>query len=399
MKPTNSRRNFLKKSTTGLAGFFAFGKLSASHSIISNSKNEQKVIYRTLGKTGIKLPVISSGKLPMNNENVAKAILNSKIIHIDNAHRYDNGKNEELLGKLLKNYPREKLIISSKIPDEFNSTDSLPEEVIIKKMTEKLDESLHRIGSNYLDILYLHSVASKEIVLFKPYINFFKKVKKEGKAKFVGISTHKNEPEVIRAAIESNFYDVVLTAVNFKKEECIDIMAAINEAADAGLGIIAMKVFAGGFIDKLRTKPINKKAALKWVLQNKNVHTAILSIKSFNDLEEYIAVMNNLELTEEEKLELEIQKEEVGMYCPGCNQCVEQCPYHIEIPDIMRAYMYAYGYNNLKESKELLNKLKLAKNVCEECDVCAVKCPAGFEVQNKIKDIKRLIHVPNEFLT
>ncbi len=399
MKASNSRRNFLKKSTTGLAGLFAFSKISASESVLSEPDSEQKIIYRVLGKTGIKLPVVSSGKLPINNENLAKAILNSEIIHVDNAYGYDNGKNEELLGKLLKEYPREKLVISSKLPGNFDD-DGMPisEDKVIGMM-ENLNESLIRLGTDYVDILYLHGARTKEGVLYEPYLKMFKQIKEDGKAKFVGVSTHRNEAEVIRAAIESNLYDVVLTAVNFVKEDYVDIMNAIDEAGQAGLGVVAMKVFAGGFLDKEKTKPVNKSAALKWVLKNENVHTAILTIKSFSDLEEYIAMMDDLELNEQEIHDLEIQKEEAQLYCPGCNSCVEQCPYNLEIPEIMRAYMYAYGYSNLKDSKDLLKRINITNNTCENCDICLVNCPAGFEVQNKIKDIKRLIDVPNEFLT
>jgi hypothetical protein len=75
---------------------------------------------------------------------------------------------------------------------------------------------------------------TKEGVLFEPYLDMFNQIKKEGKARFIGVSTHRNEAEVIRACAQSNVYEVVLTAVNFVKEDYVDIMKAIDEAGEAG---------------------------------------------------------------------------------------------------------------------------------------------------------------------
>ena len=67
------------------------------------------------------------------------------------------------------------------------------------------------------------------------------KLKKEGRVKHLGISTHSNEPEVIRAAVKSGVYEVVLTAYNFRQPHVADVEKAMAEAAKAGLGIVAMK--------------------------------------------------------------------------------------------------------------------------------------------------------------
>ena len=95
----------------------------------------------------------------------------------------------------------------------------------------------------------------------------FEKLKTSGKARFVGVGTHSNEPEVIRAAAESGFWDVILTAYNFRQSHREDVRAAIGQAAKAGLGVVAMKTQAGVYWDGTRRK-INMKAALKWVLQS-----------------------------------------------------------------------------------------------------------------------------------
>jgi len=63
----------------------------------------------------------------------------------------------------------------------------------------------------------------------------FDALKRAGKIRFAGIATHRNEPAVIRAAVKSGFWDVVLTAFNFRQSHREEVRAAIHEAADAGL--------------------------------------------------------------------------------------------------------------------------------------------------------------------
>jgi succinate dehydrogenase/fumarate reductase-like Fe-S protein len=64
----------------------------------------------------------------------------------------------------------------------------------------------------------------------------------------------------------------------------------------------------------------------------------------------------------------------------------------------MRSYMYAYGYRNLDHAQQTLNLVQLSDKPCNQCEVCRVNCPTGFNVKNKIQDIARLKAVPQEFL-
>jgi predicted aldo/keto reductase-like oxidoreductase len=107
-----------------------------------------------------------------------------------------------------------------------------------------------------------------------------KQLKKEGRVKFIGVSTHQNQAEVIRAAIESKAYDVVLAAYNSTYPNIDEIKKAIAEAAKAGVGIIGMKTVAGlvgggfgGPPKKASEQEIT--AAIKWSLENENVTTII----------------------------------------------------------------------------------------------------------------------------
>ena len=146
----------------------------------------------------------------------------------------------------------------------------------------------------------------------------------------------------------------MLTSYNFNQGHRDQVKEKIALAAEKGIGIIAMKTMAGGFLDKERTKPVNCRAALKWVLQDPNVHTTIPGITSFDQLTENVGVMENLEMTDEEKTLLKKARLLSGLYCDQCGQCVAACRKHLPVNEIMRAYMYAYGYRQTEDALTLL---------------------------------------------
>jgi predicted aldo/keto reductase-like oxidoreductase len=260
--------------------------------------------------------------------------------------------------------------------------------------------SLKRLGLDYIDIYYLGVLENKKTTLYEPFMKIMEKFKKEGKTRFIGVTTHNNEPEVIRAAVESKVYDVVLTSYNFRQKHKEEVKKAIAYAANAGLGIVAMKTQAGVYWDNERKNMINMKAALKWALQDENVHTAIPGFNSYNEIVEGLSIMENLTLTPKEKEDLKIGDEMgyLGLYCQQCGKCISQCKWNFDIPTLMRSYMYAYGYKNLLKARETIEQVNFSHIGCNDCSICTVHCTMGFDVREKVLDIVRIKKIPNEFL-
>jgi predicted aldo/keto reductase-like oxidoreductase len=317
-----------------------------------------------------------------------RAALKAGVVHLDTAHGYQRGNNEEMLGRLLKDSPRDSFVIATKIPPEGK-----------EDFLAKLNLSLQRLRMDYVDILYLHGVGSRDTVLSPEVMETLKEVKASGRVHFLGVSTHKNEPEVIQAAVDSGLYDVVLTAMNFRQDHQADVRRAIANAGKAGVGIVAMKTMAGAFFDKDRKEPINCRAALKWVLQDENITTAIPGITSFDHLAENLSVGTDLTLTDQEKAELRLGQLQGGLYCNGCSQCVGACDRSLPIPEMMRAYMYTYGYGSARMAKKLLASTGVDTDPCIGCPACTVSCAKGFAVRERIADVARLQSVPGEFLS
>jgi len=365
------------------------------------AEEKKQPITRTLGRTGLVLPVVSIGAMTGEDPNLLRTALERGIGHIDTAHVYQGGKNEEMVGKVVKDQNRDALVISTKVrPDVQDRRSGLfTKQTNPEDLAKKLEISLKRLQMDHVDILYLHNVVKREAVLYEPILRMMSKLKEQGKTRFIGVSTHRNEPEVLRAAADSKIYDVVLTACNFMQPHAAEMNAAIEYAVKAGLGIVAMKTQAGVFYDKARTKPINMQAALKWVLRNPNVHTAIPGITTFEQLDTDLPVMFDVNLRPEEESELAQGIETAGLYCSQCSRCTDQCQKGLDIPTFMRSYMYAYGYRNPRKARETIDSLALAAMPCGSCDTCTVgSCPMGFDVRGRLADIARIRDVPAELL-
>lgn len=396
-----NRRRFLQYSASGIAGSMLPLASRAVTPVGKTNEAKQKgnIIYRTLGKTGIKIPVVSLGVMRVDNPNLVRSALDGGIVHLDTAHGYQQGRNEEMLGNLLKERPRDSFVIATKIhPREPLSAEAF---------LNMFNTSLQRLKLEYVDMLYLHAADNREYMFNENYLNALAKAKKDGKARFVGLSTHSNMANVLRWAVESKFYDVVLTSYNFMMHDDKEMHNALEEAGKAGIGIIAMKTMAGGgFWDRERTRKINTKAALKWALQNPNIHTAIPGCTTFDQLEENLSVMTDLTLTEDELNDLQLGnkhnqpegKETSSLFCFGCRACEKQCLKHLPLPEMMRAYMYTYGYRDLALARNVIDESSFNKDACSDCTNCPVICPHGLPVAERVHDVARLADVPREFL-
>lgn len=401
---STSRREFLKTGAAGLAGAAFLPAIAWSRPMQETQRKDRKFICRTLGRTGLRLPIVSMGAT--NAINLVRTALEEGIVHIDTSSIYYEGNHERMIGEVFKDLPRDSFVIATSVDlrDSMGrikaSFEDIKKNITPDFISEAFDGSLQRLGLDYVDIYYLANVDSREYTLYKPYMKVFEEFKRAGKARFVGITTHSNEPEVIRAGAESKHWDVVLTTYNFRQTHHKEIQEAIRQGAEAGIGIVAMKTQAGVYWDKARTKKINMKAALKLVLQDENVHTAVPAFSNYEQMMDDLSVMEDLTLTPEEKRDLKLGWELgfSGLYCQQCGSCLNQCKADLDIPTLMRSYMYAFGYQDPKKAKDTLRYWTSSDIPCNNCRMCEVRCSLGFDVKSRAVDIGRILEVPEEFL-
>jgi predicted aldo/keto reductase-like oxidoreductase len=401
------RRKFLGMSALAGAGALISPQIAhASANKTGSVKEDAKIATRTLGKTGITVPILSMGVMRADNPAVVRAAYNSGITLFDTAFGYQNGKNEEMLGEFFKDKDRNTFYIATKGNPGRRGNEGVDFE---KGFEDMLNTSLKRLQMDYVDIYYMHAAGSAEDVKNPKFINSMEKFKAEGKIKFAGFSTHANNNfvEQIDAAIETGVVDVILISYNFKLNVLPELDAAIQRGVDAGIGFIAMKTMVGGGTDPQAGRgfgggggggPVDGSACLRWVWQNKNITTAIPGFTSFDLLDNCLEAAHSPALTDSDRKYLADLGNQELMYCQNCEKCVKQCGKNLPIPDMMRAYMYNYGYKQPSLSKQTLLELAVGADACNGCSVCTVKCPSGFRVSEKIASIAPIVEVPDRFL-
>jgi predicted aldo/keto reductase-like oxidoreductase len=393
MKSIN-RRKFLSISALAGASTVVPQMIGSKYaSAVPVDGTEKKIATRILGKTGLEIPILSMGVMRADNPAVVRAAYNSGLTHFDTAHGYQKGKNEEMLGVFFKDKDRSTFTIATKGKFDLKS-DNFEQEY-----EDLLNTSLYRLQMDYVDIFYAHAIDNTGIVNDQRLVKMLKKFKADGKIKHIGFSTHANKPAQIDEAIATGIYEVCLVSYNFKLDILPELDAAIQRGVEAGMGFVAMKSMVGGVEDAETKSKVNGAACLRWVWQNPNISTVIPGFTSFDLLDNCLEAAHSPKLGESDiKYLADLKKKEL-LYCQNCGNCVKQCSKHLPIPDIMRAYMYNYGYKYPLLSKDTLTELAIESNACSGCKKCTVThCASGFNITDKIAAITPIVDVPSHFL-
>jgi predicted aldo/keto reductase-like oxidoreductase len=398
----NNRREFLKKSFMGISGAALLPSGLKMRMAGRSLKGDQSDLpYRALGKTGIKTPLISMGTGSATASGFVRSAYEAGIKLFFSATYYGEGNNEKLVGEGLKGLPRDSFVVGTAVPPDGLDmrTGKFLTPFDPQAYIRKAEESLKRFGLDYVDFFLFPFAGKREMVLNEGVLKALEQLKKEGKTRFVGIASHSDTEEALQAATDSGIYELAMIGYNFKTADKESFNASIAKARQAGIGIVAMKTTAGAFRDKAGP-PLNTDAALKWVLQNENVSSIVSGMSSLEELRKNLAMIQNLKMSEQELKDLELAGliQETGLYCQQCKKCIPQCPHNLDIPTIMRSYMYAYGYKSPAQAWHTLAGVDISARPCEKCSACNIRCTEGFDIRKKILDISRLIDVPRDFI-
>lgn len=315
-----------------------------------------------LGKTEIQVSKNGFGALPIQRITKAEAVylLQKAFYHginyFDTARAYFDS--EEKLGAAFP-YVREKLIISTKTAAQD-----------AKGFWADLEESLRKLGTDYIDIYQFHNPAfcpkpGDESGLYDAAL----KAKEEGKIRHIGITNHRLA--VAKEAIASGLYETLQFPFSYlaSKEE----FQLVETCKEADMGFIAMKALSGGLIH-------NSACAYAFMNQPQFAHVApIWGIQKEKELDEFLAHAACPPVLDEE-LKGQIQKDIQqlsGDFCRGCGYCMP-CPAGIEINNCARmSLMLRRAPQADWLSKEWQKKMAKIEG-CLHCNACMKKCPYGL---------------------
>ena len=392
------RRTFLKAGLAASTGLFAAAPRPES----------VKLAYRTLGNTGLKVTSLAFGCMTAPEPTVIRRAADLGINLFDTARAYQNGNNERMVGVALKGV-RQKVIISSKSAARTKAD-----------LLADLDTSLRELGTDYLDIWYLHMKNEPEQIT-ADLLEAQQAAKQNGKIRFAGVSTHFNMDKVLAHLAKAGQVDVALTTYNFSMRSVdaamnanpdappTDMTGAIRSARKTGLGIVAMKVMAGGTSRVLRGdrvygadpqelsrrlgQPGVPVAAIKWALRNESVDTAEVCMTDHDELNENLRAMAEPYAEQDERL-LTAQLARIGpSYCRMCGSCGRVCEKGIPVPDVLRFLTYAEGYGQFALARErFLEMPRAARDArCSDCTSCSFRCAHGVAFRDALTRAQEML--------
>ena len=223
------RREFLRVGLAGttsvLLGWESLAdamQIAASESFVFPAP-----VYRILGRTGLKITIVSFGAMLTPEPEVMTIAFDHGVNYVDTARRYMGGKNEEIVAKALKG-KRDKVYVATKIAPASRSKEAIFRDV---------ETSLRALETDYVDIIQLHNLTGREDRIFNPEIReTLVRLKEQGKVRFFGVTSHTNEAEVLNALADDKdrFFDTALVKYNFKSSQ--ETKEAIARAARANIG-------------------------------------------------------------------------------------------------------------------------------------------------------------------
>jgi hypothetical protein len=399
-----SRREFIK--TAGVTGIgstlMTLSSLAPAHGRSPKKESEEVVVpKRPYGKTGVNVSILSlGGVLKISDQLVFRQAFKMGVTYWDTADSYSWGKNEEAIGKYFTKFPndRDRVFLVTK------AATSNPQ-----KLSEKLNTSLQRMNTSYVDMYLIHYVSDAKNELTDDVKVWAEKAKAKGKIRFFGFSTHKNMENSMLEAAKLGWIDGIMMSYNYRLMVKNEMKRAVDACVKAGIGLTAMKTqaaFSANFYASIgsetddaikMTENFLKKgytaeqAKLKVVWENSNIASICSAMSNMTILQANVAAaLNKNHLSEGDKKRLDqyAQRTAPG-YCAGCsNICESAVNFDIPISDILRYSMYNHSYGDRDTAFRLFNTLStdVKANILKaDYSVAEKYCPQKIKIGHLLK--------------
>jgi uncharacterized protein len=396
-----TRRDFIR--TVGLGGMAATG-IEIERAMAAPAPGEaqaQTIPKRKLGKTGVEVSILCLGGMfdTINNQLLLKQAYNWGVTYWDTAEGYGNGRSEEGFGRFFSRNPeaRKEIFLVTK------TRPGTPE-----KMTDSLEKSLKEMQTDYVDMFFVHAItASNE--LGDPIKEWAARMKKAGKMRFFGFSTHTNMEDCLLGAAKLNWIDEIMFSYNFRLMNSPKMKEALAACVDTGIGLVAMKTQASGpakaesetelqavnrFLERGFT---DKQAKLKVVWENPNIASICSQMPSLTILSANVAAARDLTKMGRSDLDLieRFAMDTCSGYCAGCGRiCQEAVGGAVPVSDVMRCLMYYRDYGDRDLARNVFAGLSAeARAKLTEVDYAKAEraCPQGLAIAKLMREAARVL--------
>jgi predicted aldo/keto reductase-like oxidoreductase len=357
--------------------------------------------YRKLGRTGLEVSVIGLGTEYLNGPSretvvsVVREAIEQGVSYLDLVFSFPEYLDN--IGAALQGR-RDRVVLTGHLGSgykdgQYRKTRSL------KKSEAHFLDLLARLGTDHVDVLFLHNCDRQKdydkLMAPNGFLGLAQRLCEEGKARFLGFSGHSVTTAL--QAIESGVVDVLMFPVNLAANAVPGKRDLLQACVAHDVGLVAMKPYAGGkLLNKDRTvrmshyhmggeaiklkkqSPITPAQCLSYALSQVGVSIALPGCADGEQLAAALAYLDASEEARDFSALLAGFEQYVEGECVYCNHCLP-CPAEIDIGQVNRLLDMA--------QQELTTELQAAYGAltsnasdCTQCGVCEERCPFGVGV-------------------
>lgn len=359
-------------------------------------KNFKDLKLSRLGLGTMRLPLNENGLI--DEEETYKMIdyaLKNGINYFDTAYKYHDGESEKVVGKILKQYPREDYYLATKFPGY--------DIALMSKVEEVFEEQLKKCQVDYFDFYLFHNVYEKNIDLYldEKYgiLAYLLKQKENGRIKHLGFSVH-GSYDVTKRFLEAygQHMEFCQIQLNYLDYEFQDAKSKIELLNKYHIPVWVMEPLRGGKLAQISKKHQEKLNALRteetvpgWAFRFlQSIPEVVVTLSGMSSMEQ---LQENIKTFEEEKpLEesemkalLKIADEILEgniLPCTECRYCTSHCPKELNIPYLLSLYNdYNFtGKGVIATMKNSAIPKEKRASACIGCKSCEAVCPQQLKI-------------------
>lgn len=291
-----SRRDFLRQCVIGGAALATPAMLfPGSNALFASTQKLGQVV---LGKSGVKVSRLAWGtgtngwkhrsdQTSLGEKGFLELALHAYAAGITFFDTADIYGSHQKMQRVLKEIPREKVVIMSKIWTSSNNW------LEFKGVLPALDRFRKEIGTDYLDLVLLHcQVSPNWLIELQRECDDLANAKEKGIIRTFGVSCHSFD--ALKAAAASDWVQVLLARINHTGSHMDEtpekVMTVLKQAHDSGKGVIGMKIFGCG--DLVAEK--QRHQSLTYVWHSKNVDAMTIGFEKKSQVDDTITSVNHI---------------------------------------------------------------------------------------------------------
>lgn len=363
--------------------------------------NFQEKNLSLLGFGTMRLPMDADGKIDEAQvREMTRYAIEHGVNYFDTAYPYHGGESERVIGRVLKEYPRDSFYLATKYPGHQILSNGYDPAAIF-------EEQLKKCQVDYFDFYLLHNVYENSMKTYLDprwgIVDYFKEQKRLGRIKHLGFSTHA-QTEGLREFLDIYGDDMEFCQIqlNYLDWTLQDAKGKYDLLTERNIPVWVMEPVRGGRLANLtdseetilkRLRPEESIAAWSFrFLQNlPNVKMVLSGMSDMAQMIDNVKTFTQVNPLSSEEMNTILDIAE-GMKdsipCTACRYCCDGCPMGLDIPMLLATYNEMRFSPNVNAAMriEFLEEDK-KPSACIGCGKCTQICPQKIDIPSAMKDL------------